>query len=63
MDTDKNGRLSKAEFLKGAPARTGAKEWKMMDPDGSGSVVFRAVFKNRIAMKEMKKEFKHTHTP
>ena len=58
QDANKDGRLTKAEFLKNAPKLTGAKEWKMMDPDGKGSIAFSDVFKNRIAVDEMKKSFK-----
>jgi len=57
QDSNRDGRLSKAEFLKNAPKRSGSKEWKMMDPSGKGTIGFEDVFKNRIAVDEMKKKF------
>ena len=59
MKPDKNGRLSKEQFIKTFGEETNAQtEWAMMDSDRDGLIVFEDAFKNKISIKELEAEFR-----
>lgn len=57
-ESGKDGTLSKKEYFKNSTEKTAKQEWALMDPEGKGSIKFKDVFKNTIAINDLKKEFR-----
>jgi hypothetical protein len=44
--------------LSGAEAKNAEAEWKLMDPEGKGSVTFKEALRNKPAIEEFKADFR-----
>lgn len=57
-EAGKDGKLTKKEYFENSTENTAKAEWALMDPNGKGEIEFKDVFKNTIAINDLKKEFR-----
>ena len=57
-EAGKDGKLTKDEYFTNSTEKTAKEEWALMDPEGTGEITFEDVFKNTLALDDLKKKFK-----